>query len=99
MLMVSHSERAHSEAHRALHTPQDDVERCGRTVYITNIDKKVDRLDVRSFFEQLCGEDRRTECTYAPAPVDSCPVGLLQQQGRCLHVALRLDPLFPLNLL
>ena len=36
--------------------PQGDVERCGRTVYITNIDKKVDRLDVRSFFEQLCGE-------------------------------------------
>ena len=35
---------------------QDDIERCGRTVYVTNIDKKVDRLDVRSFFEQLCGE-------------------------------------------
>ena len=33
----------------------DDVERCSRTVYVANIDKKVDRNDVRSFFEQLCG--------------------------------------------
>jgi len=35
---------------------QDDVERCGRTVYVTNIDKRVDRVDVRGFFEQLCGK-------------------------------------------
>ncbi|KAJ9516335.1 hypothetical protein QJQ45_001037 [Haematococcus lacustris] len=33
----------------------DEVERCSRTVYVTNIDKKVDRADVRAFFEQLCG--------------------------------------------
>lgn len=31
------------------------IERCSRTVYVANIDKKVDRSDVRAFFEQLCG--------------------------------------------
>jgi RNA recognition motif-containing protein len=37
--------------------PQSYVEReqCGRTVYVANIDKKVDRNDVRAFFETLCG--------------------------------------------
>jgi hypothetical protein len=34
----------------------DELERCSRTVYVANIDKKVDKDDVRSFFEQLCGE-------------------------------------------
>ncbi|KAI8463761.1 MAG: hypothetical protein J3K34DRAFT_526734 [Monoraphidium minutum] len=33
----------------------DELERCSRTVYVANIDKKVDKEDVRSFFEQLCG--------------------------------------------
>lgn len=33
----------------------EDVERCSRTVYAANIDKKVDRNDVKHFFEQLCG--------------------------------------------
>jgi len=33
----------------------DEIERCSRTVYVANIDKKVDRSDVRAFFEQLCG--------------------------------------------
>jgi polyadenylate-binding protein len=33
-----------------------ELERCSRTVYVANIDKKVDREDVRRFFEQLCGE-------------------------------------------
>ncbi|KIY97095.1 hypothetical protein MNEG_10868 [Monoraphidium neglectum] len=32
----------------------DELERCSRTVYVANIDKKVDKEDVRSFFEQLC---------------------------------------------
>lgn len=34
----------------------DELERCSRTVYIANIDKKVDKNDVRHFFEQLCGK-------------------------------------------
>mmetsp|Transcript_35130 Transcript_35130/g.78183 ORF Transcript_35130/g.78183 Transcript_35130/m.78183 type:complete len:355 (+) Transcript_35130:165-1229(+) len=34
----------------------DDIERCSRTVYVANIDKKMDRNDVRNFFEQLCGK-------------------------------------------
>ncbi len=33
----------------------DEVERCSRTVYAANIDKKVDKNDVRAFFESLCG--------------------------------------------
>ena len=34
----------------------DEIERCSRTVYAANIDKKVDRNDVRAFFESLCGK-------------------------------------------
>lgn len=34
---------------------QEDIERCSRTVYVANIDKKVNREDVRNFFEELCG--------------------------------------------
>lgn len=30
-------------------------ELCGRTIYAANIDKKVDRTDVQTFFESLCG--------------------------------------------
>ncbi len=33
----------------------EEREQCGRTVYAANIDKKVDRNDVRAFFETLCG--------------------------------------------
>jgi len=39
------------------------VERCSRTVYVANIDKKVDRGDVRSFFEGLCGECHACVCS------------------------------------
>lgn len=35
-------------------SPQE-LERCSRTVYVANIDKKVEREDVRGFFEHLCG--------------------------------------------
>ncbi len=31
-------------------------ERCVKTVYAANIDKKVERNDVRNFFEKLCGK-------------------------------------------
>ncbi|KAK9908322.1 hypothetical protein WJX75_006027 [Coccomyxa subellipsoidea] len=34
---------------------QEELERCARTVYIANIDKKVDREDVRVFFQTMCG--------------------------------------------
>lgn len=40
-------------------TSSDDIERCSRTVYAANIDKKVDRNDVRAFFESLCGKVSR----------------------------------------
>jgi len=38
---------------------QDEVERCSRTIYVANIDKKVERADVHAFFEQLCGHISR----------------------------------------
>ncbi|WOL13066.1 polyadenylate-binding protein-interacting protein 12-like isoform X2 [Canna indica] len=34
----------------------DEREMCSRTVYCTNIDKKVPQADVKLFFESLCGE-------------------------------------------
>ena len=38
---------------------EDEKEMVIRTVYCTNIDKKVTQLDVKSFFEELCGEVSR----------------------------------------
>ncbi|XP_073125608.1 polyadenylate-binding protein-interacting protein 9-like isoform X2 [Henckelia pumila] len=41
--------------------PRSEVERemCARTVYCTNIDKKVSQIDVKVFFETRCGEVSR----------------------------------------
>ncbi|XP_047950078.1 polyadenylate-binding protein-interacting protein 9-like isoform X2 [Salvia hispanica] len=38
---------------------EDEREMCARTVYCTNIDKKVTQLDVKNFFETRCGEVSR----------------------------------------
>ncbi|CAI9757150.1 unnamed protein product [Fraxinus pennsylvanica] len=38
---------------------EDEREMCARTVYCTNIDKKVSQDDVKSFFESRCGEVSR----------------------------------------
>ncbi|CAK9199377.1 unnamed protein product [Sphagnum troendelagicum] len=38
---------------------EDDREMCARTIYCTNIDKKVSQADVKLFFESLCGEVAR----------------------------------------
>ncbi|KAI3762363.1 hypothetical protein L1987_52791 [Smallanthus sonchifolius] len=35
---------------------EDEREMCARTIYCTNIDKKVTQADVKFFFESLCGE-------------------------------------------
>ncbi|KAL5989931.1 hypothetical protein ACLOJK_010826 [Asimina triloba] len=37
----------------------DEREMCARTVYCTNIDKKVSQADVKNFFETYCGEVSR----------------------------------------
>ncbi|CAN6709288.1 unnamed protein product [Malus baccata var. baccata] len=37
----------------------DEREMCSRTIYCTNIDKKVTQADVKLFFETLCGEVQR----------------------------------------
>lgn len=37
----------------------DEKEMCTRTVYCTNIDKKVTQADVKGFFESICGEVSR----------------------------------------
>lgn len=34
---------------------EDEREMCARTIYCTNIDKKVSQTDVKLFFEQICG--------------------------------------------
>ncbi|KAM0921265.1 hypothetical protein ACQ4PT_007136 [Festuca glaucescens] len=44
---------------RFLPTTEDEKEMVIRTVYCTNIDKTVTQLDVKSFFEELCGEVSR----------------------------------------
>ncbi|MQL86529.1 hypothetical protein Taro_019056 [Colocasia esculenta] len=38
---------------------ENEREMCARTVYCTNIDKKVTQADVKSFFEAYCGEVSR----------------------------------------
>lgn len=38
---------------------EDERELCARTIYCTNIDKKVTQADVKLFFESLCGEVAR----------------------------------------
>ncbi|KAF5442657.1 hypothetical protein F2P56_035295 [Juglans regia] len=38
---------------------EDEREMCSRTIYCTNIDKKVTQADVKFFFESLCGEVQR----------------------------------------
>ncbi|KAL9236508.1 hypothetical protein vseg_011169 [Gypsophila vaccaria] len=38
---------------------EDEREMCARTVYCTNIDKKVAQSDVKNFFESSCGEVSR----------------------------------------
>ncbi|KAK1306195.1 Polyadenylate-binding protein 2 [Acorus calamus] len=35
---------------------EDEREMCARTIYCTNIDKKVSQADVKLFFESICGE-------------------------------------------
>lgn len=34
----------------------EEMDQCSRTVYVANIDKKVDKQDVKRFFESLCGK-------------------------------------------
>ncbi|RVW36248.1 Polyadenylate-binding protein-interacting protein 9 [Vitis vinifera] len=38
---------------------EDEREMCARTVYCTNIDKKVSQAEVKNFFERACGEVSR----------------------------------------
>ncbi|GMI90018.1 CTC-interacting domain 9 [Hibiscus trionum] len=38
---------------------EDEREMCTRTVYCTNIDKKVSQAEVKNFFESICGEVTR----------------------------------------
>ncbi|GFP88757.1 polyadenylate-binding protein-interacting protein 11 [Phtheirospermum japonicum] len=38
---------------------EDEREMCARTIYCTNIDKKITLADVKLFFESLCGEVHR----------------------------------------
>lgn len=42
-----------------LPSSEDERELCARTIYCTNIDKKVTQADVKLFFQSLCGEVSR----------------------------------------
>lgn len=57
----------------------EDIERCSRTVYAANIDKKVDNNDVRNFFETLCGELHR-ELAVIWAVLQSCHPTCMSRQ-------------------
>ncbi|KAL5737076.1 hypothetical protein ACOSQ2_031864 [Xanthoceras sorbifolium] len=38
---------------------EDEREMCSRTIYCTNIDKKITQADIKLFFESFCGEVQR----------------------------------------
>ncbi|RLM61511.1 CID11 [Panicum miliaceum] len=40
----------------------DEREMCARTIYCTNIDKKVTQADLKLFFESICGEFAYAKC-------------------------------------
>ncbi|CAI0397577.1 unnamed protein product [Linum tenue] len=69
---------------------EDEREMCARTVYCTNIDKKVNLGDVRLFFESSCGEVRRLRLlgdyrhSTRIAFVEFAVVNTLQRQNVCL---------------
>ncbi len=44
---------------------------CARTVYVANIDKKVDKEDVLAYFEKICGEASSLMCP-PPGSCDPC---------------------------
>ncbi|KAG7551762.1 RNA-binding domain superfamily [Arabidopsis thaliana x Arabidopsis arenosa] len=35
---------------------EDELEKCGKTVYCTNIDKQVTKMELENFFKTVCGE-------------------------------------------
>jgi hypothetical protein len=39
----------------------EERERCGRTVYVANVDERLEAADVRRFFSKFCGE--RVPCS------------------------------------
>lgn len=65
-----------------------ELERCSRTVYVANIDRKVDKGDVRNFFQQLCGEPRPR--ARAPAvPGRRAPASARAGHTGCLQHCMR----------
>ncbi|KAL1802815.1 hypothetical protein ACET3Z_031462 [Daucus carota] len=47
---------------------EDEREMCSRTIYCTNIDKKVTQADVKLFFETFCGEVCGCICLKSKVP-------------------------------
>ncbi|KAE8662723.1 Polyadenylate-binding protein-interacting protein 10 [Hibiscus syriacus] len=59
-LKVMHSKTAIAPVNPTfLPRSEDEREMCARTIYCTNIDKKITQADVKLFFESLCGEVQR----------------------------------------
>ncbi|XP_034933509.1 polyadenylate-binding protein-interacting protein 9 isoform X2 [Populus alba] len=53
---------------------EDEREMCTRTVYCTNIDKKVSQAEVKNFFESICGRKchHRTELQWDGPGIPAC---------------------------
>ena len=75
--------------------PRTDLERalCARTVYVANIDKKVDKEDVLAYFEKFCGEACKPDAVphqavVIPAQSSLCQLAFLNSSAcddaRCL---------------
>jgi ribosomal protein S27AE len=42
--------------HGAMMQQHEERERCGRTVYVANVDERLEAADVRRFFSKFCGK-------------------------------------------
>ncbi|XP_051145134.1 polyadenylate-binding protein-interacting protein 11-like isoform X2 [Andrographis paniculata] len=82
---------------------EDEREMCARTVYVTNIDKKVSQADVKLFFETVCGKVYRlrllgdyhhsTRIAFVEFAVAECAIAALNCSGVILgSLPIRVSP-------
>ncbi|XP_060212240.1 polyadenylate-binding protein-interacting protein 11-like isoform X1 [Lycium barbarum] len=82
---------------------EDEREMCARTVYCTNIDKKVTQADVKLFFETFCGEVHRlrllgdyhhsTRIAFVEFVMAECAIAALNCSGAILgSLPIRVSP-------
>lgn len=82
---------------------EDEREMCARTVYVTNIDKKVSQADVKLFFETVCGRVYRirllgdyhhsTRIAFVEFAMAECAIAALNCSGVILgSLPIRVSP-------